>query len=198
MHSANMNDDGPKIPAPETVTEAVSETSPEINSDIVSDANGDIRDSMTQLDSGYILLLRLSAFIWAVIIAIPIFIGDALLANEGLIEPFIIAAPISMIFLLMIFLLPRRRYNRWGYDMSEGQIQIVRGYLFYTDTIVPFNRVQHIDVGQGPLERLFGLSSLVLHTAGTHNSTVVLPGLRRDTAEDMRDTIREYIKADML
>lgn len=181
---AFMNDDNPQI------TEA--ETSPDI------DTHGDVRDSMTQLDPGYILLLRLSAFIWAIILAIPIFIGDAAMANEGLIEPFVVAAPISLIFLLMIFLLPRRRYNRWGYNMTDGQIQIVRGYLFYTDTIVPFNRVQHIDVAQGPLMRLFGLSSLVLHTAGTHNSTVVLPGLRRDTAEEMRDTIREFIKADML
>lgn len=189
-----MNDDSPKIDAPKTSPV----TSPEKNPEITGNTNRDIRDSMTQLDVGYILLLRLSAFIWAVILAIPIFIGDAALAREGLIEPFIIAAPISMIVLLMIFLLPRRRYNRWGYAMSEGQIQIVRGYLFYTDTIVPFNRVQHIDVGQGPLERLFGLSSLILHTAGTHNSTVVLPGLRRHTAEEMRDTIREYIKADML
>ena len=163
-----------------------------------TDTNADIRNSMTQLDSGYILVLRLSAFIWGVLLAIPIFIADAAMANEALIEPFVIAAPVSLIFLLMIFLLPRRRYNRWGYDMSDGQIQIVRGYLFYTDTIVPFNRVQHIDIAQGPIERLFGLSSLVLHTAGTHNSTVVLPGLRREIAEEMRDTIREYIKADML
>ncbi len=179
-----MNDDTPQI------TET--ETSPD------SDAREDIRDSMTQLDPGYILLLRLSAFIRAILLAIPIFIGDAAIANEGLIKPFVIAAPISMLFLLMIFLLPRRRYNRWGYDMSDGQIQIIRGYLFYTDTIVPINRVQHIDVAQGPLERLFGLSSLVLHTAGTHNSTVVLPGLKREIAEEMRDTIRDYIKADML
>lgn len=171
---------------------------PDIPSEINIDAHEDIRDSMTQLDRGYILVLRLTAFIWAVILSIPIFIADAAMANEGIIQPFVISAPISLLFLLMIFLLPRRRYNRWGYDMSEGQIQIIRGYLFYTDTIVPFNRVQHIDVSQGPIERLFGLSSLVLHTAGTHNSTVVLPGLRRETAEDMRDSIREFIKADML
>ncbi len=163
-----------------------------------ANTNEDMRNAMTQLDPGYILVLRLSAFIWGLILAIPIFIADAAMANKALIEPFVVAAPISLIFLLMIFLLPRRRYNRWGYDMGDGQIQIVRGYLFYTDTIVPFNRVQHIDVAQGPLMRLFGLSTLVLHTAGTHNSTVILPGLKRTIAEEMRNTIRAHIKADML
>lgn len=158
----------------------------------------DCEAHLTQVDRGYIMVLRLNAFILAVILAIPIFIGDIALAGKGMIEPFIIAAPISLLLLVMVFIMPRRRYNRWGYAMSAGQIQIVRGYLFYTDTIVPFGRVQHIDVSQGPIERLFGVSSLVLHTAGTHNSTVVLPGLRREIAEQMRDDIREYIKADMI
>lgn len=160
--------------------------------------DNDERAHLTQVDRGYIMVLRLNAFILAVILAIPIFIADIALAAEGQIEPFIIAAPISLLLLIIVFIMPRRRYNRWGYAMTTGQIQIVRGYLFYTDTIVPFGRVQHIDVGQGPIERLFGLSSLVLHTAGTHNSTVVLPGLRRETAEQMRDEIREYIKADII
>jgi len=168
----------------------------EINPD--NDASIDTGGAMSQLDPGYILVLRLSAFIWAVIISIPIFIGDAVLADKGYIDLFIISAPLAMILLLMIMVIPKRRYNRWGYNMGDAQIQIVRGYLFYTDTIVPYNRVQHIDVGQGPIERLFGLSSLVLHTAGTHNSTVILPGLRRAVAEEMRDTIREHIKADMI
>lgn len=154
--------------------------------------------AMTQLDPGYILVMRITAFIWAVILAIPLFIGDRLLANQGFIEPFIIAAPISLLLLIIMFVIPRRRYRRWGYDMGVKQIQIVRGYLFYTDTIVPFSRVQHIDISQGPILRAFGLSTLVLHTAGTHNSTVILPGLRRAIAEQMRDTIREHIKADMV
>lgn len=165
------------------------------NGDYLDD---DIRDHLTPLDPAYIMALRLNAFIMGVIISIPIFIADFAMAEQNLIEPFIIAAPLALLLLLAAFILPRRRYNRWGYDMSVGQIQIVRGYLFYIDTIVPFGRVQHIDVAQGPIERLFGVSSLVLHTAGTHNSTVVLPGLRRAVAEQMRDEIRKYIKADMI
>jgi len=163
-----------------------------------SHTSNDVRDHLTPLDPGYILILRLTAFLWGVTLAIPVFMGDAFIANKGLIQPFTLAAPIALIMLIMVLLLPRRRYNRWGYDMRDGQIQIVRGYLFYTDTIVPFGRVQHIDVGQGPIERLFGLSSLILHTAGTHNSTVILPGLRREKAEEMCDTIRQYIKEEMI
>jgi membrane protein YdbS with pleckstrin-like domain len=62
------------------------------------------------------------------------------------------------------------------------------------DTTVPLRRVQHLDVAQGPLERLFGVTRLVLHTAGTANSEVVLPGLTRATAEAYRDDIRAHIR----
>ena len=78
-------------------------------------------------------------------------------------------------------MLPHRIYRRWGYDMGDEQLRVLRGFLWRTDTIVPFNRIQHIDVAQGPLQRLFGLSTLIVHTTGTHNSIVTLPGhIRQD------------------
>src|SRR3546814_4233663 len=91
---------------------------------------------------------------------------------------------------------PARRVQRWGFKIGEGQLRVARGWLFRTDTIVPFVRVQHIDVGQGPVERLFSLSHLIVHTSGTHNSTVTLPGLRADLAAAMRETIRRHIPTD--
>ncbi|HEX8256822.1 MAG TPA: PH domain-containing protein, partial [Allosphingosinicella sp.] len=75
-------------------------------------------------------------------------------------------------------------------------LHIGRGVWTKTETIVPLARVQHIDVSQGPLERAFGISRLILHTAGTMHSLVVLPGLARGTAEAMRDDIRARIRRD--
>ena len=62
---------------------------------------------------------------------------------------------------------PRRR---------EG-FEILRGVYWRTLTNVPRSRVQHTDVSQGPLERRFGLGTLVIYTAGTQHSQVTLPGL---------------------
>jgi hypothetical protein len=64
--------------------------------------------------------------------------------------------------------------------------------------VVPFGRVQHIDVVQGPLQRRFGVGSLVLHTAGTRSAAVLLPGLAAAEAERMRDHIRGKIREDMV
>ena len=97
---------------------------------------------------------------------------------------------------IAVAILPARRHARLGYALSEDALRVVHGYLFHVDTIVPFVRVQHIDVGAGPVERSAGLAHLVVHTAGTHNSIVTLPGLRAADAEAMRDTIRAHVVTD--
>ncbi len=97
---------------------------------------------------------------------------------------------------LVILVIPARKYRRIGYALTDHTIRIVRGYLFHIDTVVPFVRVQHIDVARGPIERVFGVASLVVHTAGTHNSIVTLPGLAPATAAALRDTIRSHIRSD--
>ena len=80
--------------------------------------------------------------------------------------------------------------------MSADRLRVVRGILFHSDTVVPFGRVQHIDVDQGPIERALGIATRTLHTAGNHNASVTLPGLREDLARDIREDIRARIKRD--
>ena len=81
--------------------------------------------------------------------------------------------------------------------LLTGQVlQVLRGWLFHTDTVVPLVRVQHLDVTRGPLDKLFGTASLVIHTAGTHNSIVALPGLSPERAAELRDAIRQHVRTD--
>lgn len=91
---------------------------------------------------------------------------------------------------------PRRRWAAWGWALDRDEVHIARGVWTQTHTVVPIGRVQHIDVAQGPLERSFGLARLILHTAGTAYAIVVLPGLARGDAEQLRDTIRAQIRAE--
>ena len=91
-----------------------------------------------------------------------------------------------------------RRYLARGYDLATDRLRVVRGLMFHSDTVVPFGRVQHIDVDQGPIERYYGIATLTLHTAGSHNSSVALPGIGHDDALAMRETIRAAIKRDSM
>ncbi len=114
-------------------------------------------------------------------------IGGTLFAGAFLV-------PVALVFGLLALMVPLRRYHARGYDMASDRLRVVRGLLFRSDTVVPFSRVQHIDVEQGPLERAFGIARLILHTAGTHNSSVTLPGLAHTDAVRMREEIRAHVK----
>ena len=62
------------------------------------------------------------------------------------------------------------------------------GVLFHSDATVPLFRVQHVDLGRGPLQLLFGLTTLVVHTAAPA-ADVVLPDVAADDAEELRDQV---------
>ena len=153
-------------------------------------------EGLDPVDPAFVHVLRITALLNMVPLAIGASVLDYLLIRhlEG---PYgLITALAWTIAAAVVLLFPARRAQRWGYKIGAGQLRVARGWLFRTDTIVPFVRVQHIDVGQGPIERAFGLSHLIVHTSGTHNSTVTLPGLPADLAAAMRETIRRHIQTD--
>lgn len=90
-------------------------------------------------------------------------------------------------------LLPGAWYRRWRYAVTEEALFAERGLLTRVRTVVPLGRIQHLDVRDGVVERALGLSRLVVHTAGTHNYSVVVPGLQRAHAEHLRDRIRTLL-----
>jgi membrane protein YdbS with pleckstrin-like domain len=94
--------------------------------------------------------------------------------------------------------LPGRRYRAWGFAAGEDELTVKHGLMIRKVTIVPFGRVQHIDVAQGPVQRMLGLATLVLNTAGTRGAAVRLPGLLHPQAEEMREQIRSKIRQDLM
>ena len=108
----------------------------------------------------------------------------------------LLPALVGLIGLSAIIVAPERIYRRLGYAIDSRLLRTVRGWLFHVDTVVPFVRVQHIDVTRGPFDKMFGTATLVVHTAGTHNSVVTLPGLSPERAAEIREAIRSEIRAD--
>lgn len=153
-------------------------------------------DALRPLEPQYTHVMRIGlALLWGPIAIGACIFDFAVIRSAG--GPWGLLSVVAvLVAMLAIAILPSRKYARWGYAMLADQLRVARGYLFHVDTVVPFVRVQHIDVGQGPIERAFGLSHLIVHTAGTHNSTVTLPGLASDDAAAMRDTIRKQIQTD--
>ncbi len=153
---------------------------------------------LTRLHPNYAHALRLQAVISAIPVLIAALVLEFWLADQALLPSGVIAGPVLLIATALVIRIPSRRYHARGYQISADRLRVVRGLLWRSDTVVPFGRVQHIDVDQGPLERFFGIATLTLHTAGNHNASVQLPGLGEALARDMRESIRAHIRRDSM
>ena len=82
---------------------------------------------------------------------------------------------------------PAIDYRHSSYRVDDLGIEIRRGVFWRAITNVPRSRVQHTDVSQGPLERRWGLGTLVIYTAGTDHAKVSLAGLEHSRALLIRE-----------
>jgi membrane protein YdbS with pleckstrin-like domain len=176
--------------------------SPPLDSAIAAPPSGpaaiSYNQGLTPLDPAHKAYVRVQCALFVAIPLVAAMVGEVILYRQNLLFPGIIAVPVALLAAMVIAQLPMRSFRCWGYDLNAEHLRVLRGFLWRTDTIVPLIRIQHIDVAQDPLQRLFGLASLIVHTAGTHNSIVTLPGLASRDAEAMRDRIKAQIKAEAL
>jgi uncharacterized protein len=149
---------------------------------------------LTPLHPNYVKVARLGA----ILIAIPPLVVVSVWEILGLVPRGLVIVPVLALLGWFIVRVPLRRYAARGYSVEADRLRVVRGLLWRKDTVVPFGRVQHIDVTRSPIERKYGLATLVVHTAGTHNASVSLPGLGEDDALALREAIRNKIRRDTL
>lgn len=139
------------------------------------------------------LLFALERALPAALPALPA--GFVLVHAAGLPWQIAIAVP-PLAFLLGLWIGLKQFANvAWRLD-GEG-LAIRRGRLWQRETRVPATRVQHLDVKRGPWQRHRGLSTVVVHTAGTRHSAVSVPHLDAADAERLRDVLgRQLDEAD--
>ncbi len=81
-----------------------------------------------------------------------------------------------------------RRYSSWGYLERDDDLLIRRGVLIKRLSVVPYGRMQFVDVTAGLVERLFGIATVRLHTAAAATDAR-LPGLGVSEAARLREQL---------
>lgn len=132
---------------------------------------------------------------WRARRAVVMTVGAVLLAGAGLIFGFAISAVAAVIALAVVLgaaglftVLLWRRYRAWGYAEREDDLLVRRGIMVRRLTVVPYGRMQFIDVTAGPVDRLFGLATVQLHTAASATDAKI-PGLEAHEAARLRDRL---------
>lgn len=118
-----------------------------------------------------------------------ILLGAALLAMAEWRTPYGWMLPTGAAACIAIaWLFERGRYRSWAYAEREDDLVVRRGLMFRRTSVVPYGRMQFIDVSAGPIDRLFGLATVQLHTAAAATDARI-PGLLRADAEQLRDRL---------
>ncbi len=138
-------------------------------------------------------LLLLRRFQWLAFTVGLVLVAVVLGAYGGVVVGFACAA-VAVVFGIVGERLLRRRFSAWGYAEREDDLLVRRGVLFSRLSVVPYGRMQFIDVTAGPLERSFGLATVRMHTAAAA-SDARIPGLERGEAARLRDRLAELGEA---
>nr|WP_202894118.1 PH domain-containing protein [Kribbella italica] len=81
-----------------------------------------------------------------------------------------------------------RNQRSWKYAEREDELLVSHGIMFRQLVVVPYGRMQFVDVAAGPLERSYGIATVELHTA-TPATDAKIPGLHPDEASRLRDRL---------
>lgn len=112
----------------------------------------------------------------------------AILAVGGYPEFAFVALLLGMAAALWVWWLIGRQVRAIGYAEREDDLLVVSGILFRRLVLVPYGRMQLVDVRRGPLERYLGLATVQLHTAAA-TTDATIPGLPPDVAGRLRDQL---------
>jgi uncharacterized protein len=100
----------------------------------------------------------------------------------------IIAAAFTVVVLVWAWLMIGRNWRSWAYAERADDLLVKHGALFRTLVVVPYGRMQLVDVVAGPIERSFGLVNVKLHTAAA-TTDARIRGLSPDDASALRDRL---------
>jgi len=196
MSEQDPTEDRSPIQPEEAPEKPTPDTEPEVEHSFVADGVN------YQLDPNWVLASRLSGGIVTVIISGANLIGLLIAVfASGWRGPSVLLAFGGWLLLAAALACwtqigPALRYKRRRYRLNETGLRIRRGLVWQAEISVPYSRIQHTDVSRGPVERWFGISTLIVHTAGTENASVSLDGLPAPRAYRIRDLLLTEVETD--
>ncbi|OIJ89679.1 PH domain-containing protein [Streptomyces colonosanans] len=142
------------------------------------------------LPPGLLRMRRLLLVVWLGFLTLATGLLLGLLAGPG----WALFALLPLTLLLWGWVLLGRNWRSWRYAERADDLLISRGVLWREETVVPYGRMQLVEVTSGPVERHFGLANVQLHTAAAATDATI-PGLDPAEAERLRDRLSELGEA---
>ncbi len=108
----------------------------------------------------------------------------AVVAGEPLV--FLAGAGAGLLVLGVGWPMADLRYRAWRWGLDDRWVESHSGVIIRTTQVVPRSRVQTLTTTTGPLDRRLGLTTVVIHTAGTHTPNLAIPHLGPEAVDLLR------------
>ena len=146
------------------------------------------------LDKKAITIMRINAFIWLFVFGLIYFFFKSFeieMSKEVAIGVNVAISGVFILLLLNVLVFPNIRYQRYKYYVNDEVIDVKKGLIVITRSIVPIERVQKIELTMGPIDRCYGLSTVVIYTAA---GVVTIKFLKNEVAQKITDYLNKIIK----
>ncbi|MGQ7857034.1 PH domain-containing protein [Pedobacter sp. WC2501] len=150
--------------------------------------------SLKQPHSSYWKIICINLVIFFVLLGIGA--GSLLLFVDEIRPNVVWIVPLYFILAVIFFLLFRLSFKKRGYAVRTHDVIYKSGIIAESTTIVPLNRIQHIELNEGIFSRIFKLGSLQLFTAGGQSGHIHISGIAIGEAKSIRDLLLK--KLDLL
>ena len=126
---------------------------------------------------------------WGILLPASIIPSILVVSPEGL-KSALLLLPLALLLLaLLLVWLSVKQVRVKSFAMRAHDIAYCSGLFWRKTVLLAFNRIQHIEVSNGPLQRKFGLASLKFFTAGGASVDLSIDGLTAERAEQLREYI---------
>jgi|SRR5688572_4106404 len=98
-----------------------------------------------------------------------------------------------LLLAVLQWIIQQKSFHVMAYAVRERDILFRSGWIIRKIRTCPFNRIQHSSISSGPLERKYGLATLILYTAGTDDSDVRISGLPAEEAATLKEWINKKV-----
>jgi membrane protein YdbS with pleckstrin-like domain len=159
------------------------------NNGIISQLPDITKIEFKNIDKSYLKVILITFFIFFMLLFVGLILLHLLVFSEELKENIgiiylVFISLFGCVFSYLLLGFPKRKYA-----LRERDISYKSGLFVKRITTVPFSRIQHVETDEKPISRIFGLASLSVYTAGDSSDDLVIKGIRKEVALQ----IKEYI-----
>lgn len=145
------------------------------------------------LDKKYLTIMRIQTIITTLIlcsgISIFYYSQEDMPLNDFL---YILGGIVFMATIRFFYASTSYKYR--GYAIREKDITYKRGYIWRNVTTVPFNRIQHTEIKEGAIARIFSLQTIKFYTAGGATSDLQINGINKDDAQKIKEFVNSKLE----